>query len=218
MARKYNKDLIKPNEENLPEILKQLSAKYREFKGSNINANLQTKSAHKWFLNQHTGLRNQKAGIRKDLFQSEFKRVTSPKIGKMYMYQYDPKHKDTLPIYDEFPLVFFFNQVTTLSGDVMLYGINLHYLRPQLRYEFFIQLMRLRTEKRYRKSTRLRLEWASIKAASQKYAKHTVHAYLVNHLKTPFLEIPASHWVHVAALPTAKWVKGSYRDAYRLKG
>ena len=32
-------------------------------------------------------------------------------IGKMYLFHYDPKHKETLPLYDRFPLIFPFQNV-----------------------------------------------------------------------------------------------------------
>ena len=46
----------------------------------------------------------------------------------MFMFIYDPKHKDTLPFYDTFPLVF----PIEIYSDSFL-GINLHYLPPVLR-------------------------------------------------------------------------------------
>ena len=44
-------------------------------------------------------------------------------MGKMYLFNYDPKHKDTLPYYDRYPLIF---PVNKAPGG--FYGINMHYL------------------------------------------------------------------------------------------
>ena len=48
--------------------------------------------------------------------------------GEMYLFFYDPKHKDTLPYYDRLPLVLPFRKVP--DG---FYGINLHYLPYMMR-------------------------------------------------------------------------------------
>ena len=52
---------------------------------------------------------------------SQNRPVVTP--GEMYMFYYDAKHKDTLPYWDRFPLVFPFSKVK----DGFL-GLNLHYL------------------------------------------------------------------------------------------
>jgi hypothetical protein len=44
-------------------------------------------------------------------------------VGRMYMFFYDPKTKDTLPYYDRFPLIFIMEKYK----DGFL-GMNLHYL------------------------------------------------------------------------------------------
>ena len=36
---------------------------------------------------------------------NRFKKSATPQIGKMYLYIYDPKYKNTLPFYDALPLV-----------------------------------------------------------------------------------------------------------------
>ena len=51
--------------------------------------------------------------------------VTRTNVGKMYMFFYDAKYKDTLPFFDIFPLVF---PIEFYSEGFL--GINLHYLPP----------------------------------------------------------------------------------------
>ncbi len=60
---------------------------------------------------------------------NDAKRI-SPKafIGRMYTYQYDPKLKDVLPVWDKFPLVI----PIEMYSDGFL-GLNLHYLDPYSR-------------------------------------------------------------------------------------
>ena len=48
--------------------------------------------------------------------------------GGMYFFQYDAKHKETLPYWDKYPLIFPFE----MKPDGFL-GLNLHYLPPTMR-------------------------------------------------------------------------------------
>ena len=56
-----------------------------------------------WFRDK---LRNMRNINRQQLIKDQrLERVTRPRMGDMYMFFYDPKHKDTLPYYDTFPLI-----------------------------------------------------------------------------------------------------------------
>ena len=46
------------------------------------------------------------AGFRKNLVGNVERLRDNIAIGKMYFFFYDPKHKDKLPVYDRFPMVF----------------------------------------------------------------------------------------------------------------
>ena len=59
-------------------------------------------------------------------------------IGQMFTYAYDPKHADTLPYFDRFPLIFY---VGPAKGG--FYGINLHYLPPKARAILFDALIKI---------------------------------------------------------------------------
>lgn len=142
-------------------------------------------------------------------------------LGKMYFYEYDPKHKDTLPIYDRYPLVFPFSTYNSkIDGMKIVVGLNMHYLRPELRKIAFTALLKLRTEKRYRKSTKLKIEWAMLKAmAENPLFQHAVHAYRMDHVRSVFVEIPAQSWELALFLPTARWVgdKNKLNIKYKTK-
>lgn len=56
--------------------------------------------------------------------------------GKMYLFSYSPKYKETLPYYDTFPLIIPF------SMDAKHFtGINFHYLKPYVRIILLNKLM-----------------------------------------------------------------------------
>lgn len=137
--------------------------------------------------------------------------------GNMYTFSYDAKHKDTLPVWDAQPLVFFFNTFRSKQGHEMLMGINLHYLPPALRLVAFKALLTLRNEKRYRKSTKLKLSWELLTGLSQsKYFEHSVKMYRVDHIRSKFVKIPARSWELALFLPIQRFVKGTTKDAYKL--
>jgi hypothetical protein len=64
--------------------------------------------------------------------------IDEKSIGKMYTFFYDPKHKETLPYYDLFPLIFV---VGPAAGGFL--GINLHYLPPVLRAKLMDSLYQI---------------------------------------------------------------------------
>ena len=69
--------------------------------------------------------------------------------GDMYMYMYDPKHKQTLPYYDRFPLTI---PIEPAKGGFL--GLNLHYLPHTLRAQFLDQLYDRTNNTKYDESTR----------------------------------------------------------------
>lgn len=139
-------------------------------------------------------------------------------IGKMYFFEYSAKHAETLEIWDRMPLIFPFGSYVAKDGMTIVTAINLHYLPPALRRVAFSSLLKLRTEKRYRKQTRLELEWAALKAMSNhKLFEHAVHAYRMDHIRSTLVEVPAQSWELALFLPTERWAKGSNKTAWKLK-
>lgn len=137
--------------------------------------------------------------------------------GNMYFFVYDAKHKDTLPVWDAFPMIFPFEVFNTKSGEKAFMGINLHYLPPKLRLVAMKALLTLRNEKRYRKSTRLKMSWGVLKAlASSKLFEHCVKMYLFKQVRSKFIKIPAQSWELCLFLPVARWQKGSQSDAWKM--
>lgn len=131
--------------------------------------------------------------------------------GNMYMYLYDPKHKETLPYYDRFPLVLPFRQVP--NG---FYGLNLHYLDYGLRARLLDKLMEFRTNSRMDERTRLKFSWSLIDSASRfAPAKPCVKHYLYEHVKSPFKAIHANDWATAILLPVEQFEKMSAMQVWR---
>lgn len=147
------------------------------------------------------------------MFESQYKRKSKTAktsvIGRMYFFHYaaqDPGDKKT-GLYDEFPLIFIFNSIRTEDGHQRLYGLNMHYFPPAVRKQFFLQLLKLRTDETLTPKSRLRLTWLKIKAVcNSRFYKRAVHAYRSDRiLSTSLLEIPPEDWQVVVFLQLQHW-------------
>lgn len=126
-------------------------------------------------------------------------------MGKMYLFNYDPKHKDTLPYYDRFPLIF---PVDKAPGG--FYGINMHYLPHVLRARLMDALYDLSRDKRYDERTRLRLSYSILNGVTKyKAFRPTFKRYLSNHVRSRFIEITSSEWDIALMMPLQKFAKAS---------
>jgi len=136
------------------------------------------------------------------LMRGDASRLTSrPAIGQMYMYYYDAKHKETLPYFDRFPLVFPYKIV---KGGFM--GINMHYLPLIYRAQLMDALYDTATNTRYDESTRLRLNYNILSgAAKYRYFKPCVKHYLTSQLRSRFLYVYPSEWDIALFLPLERF-------------
>ena len=138
--------------------------------------------------------------------------------GRMYFFEYDAKHKATLPIWDRYPMMFPISSYKAKDGMEIVIGLNMHYLSPKMRMIAFKALLKLRTESRYRKHTKLALEWELLKNLSEAdMFKHCIHSYRMDHVRSVFVEVPSQSWEMALFLPLARFQKGTTSDAYKLK-
>lgn len=124
-------------------------------------------------------------------------------IGKMYFFWYDPKHKDTLPMYDRFPLVFPIERYP----DGFL-GINVHYLSFPERSYLLNTLMKFRNNNKMDQTTKLRVTY-DVLNNTRKIAgtmRPGLKRYLFTQVRSPFVEVTADEWDKAMQLPVAVWV------------
>lgn len=155
----------------------------------------------------------QLSGINRQALMREepINKIDRPRPGAMAMYYYDPKHKDTLPYYDAFPLVVF---VGPAPGG--FHGLNLHYLPPVLRAKMLDALMDNLNNKKYNDTTRFEANYELLKStASLKYYKPCFKHYLTNHVKSRFAMIPAPEWEIATFLPIAQWRKARQSQVWK---
>ncbi len=132
-------------------------------------------------------------------------------IGKMFMFFYDPKHKDTLPYYDVFPLIFLLD-----FKDNGFMGINLHYLPPVLRAKLMDALYSTANNNKYNASTKLNVSYQILNAASRyHYFKPCLKRYLADHVQGNYLNIEPRNWDSALMLPTERFKKASADKVWR---
>lgn len=133
-----------------------------------------------------------------------------PEIGNMYLFHYDAKHKDTLPYWDAYPLIFPIDY--TKDG---FYGINLHYLPPMLRAKLMDALFEHTTNNKYDKTMKLKISYQILKKASSlRYFKPCLKRYLYSHVRSQFLYVYPSEWQIALFLPLADWQKRTGNRVY----
>lgn len=222
MAR-IDEDLIEPNEKNFPLVIKRYIAMYRSHKGK--QARINTQHAMDWFRKRVSKDLNHN----QDRVHAQFKewktrgKTDQGLIGRLFFFRYDAKHKGTLPVWDEYPLVFFFNATIGdgswgEEGVLYLHGLNIHYLPPALRLKLFSDLIKTKNDSTLRDKTRLKLSWNVIKGMSSiDLAKHAVHTYRADHIRSELAEIPPKAWVVTIFMQLAKWHNNTKQFAWKIK-
>lgn len=144
------------------------------------------------------------ASMRDNLFRMQNQQRAYTSIGRMFFFKYDPKTKDTLPVYDVYPLVFPLEDY----HDGFL-GINIHYLDVGARMGLLGRLQEYATSKRYTPKTRLQISYdllSSSKSVNSVMAP-AVKRYLYGHVRSRFIEIPATEWDKAAQLSLELFIR-----------
>jgi hypothetical protein len=168
-----------------------------------------TDESRKWFRQRAQSIRRVS---RKNVMNDDPVTLTGKFMpGAMCMFYYQPKHKDTLPYYDAFPLI-----IVVDKAEGGFYGLNLHYLPPMLRAKFLDGLMDTVTNQAYDETTRIGVSYEYLKkTSSMKYFKPCFKHYLTDHVRSRFGIIPATEWEIATFLPLASWQKQSGNKVYK---
>lgn len=123
-------------------------------------------------------------------------------VGKMYFYQYDPKFKETLPVWDKFPLVI---PMETYSDGFL--ALNLHYLDPYSRLVLLDRLHDFISNDKYDDTTKFKLSYDLLsKSRRYKLINDCVKRYLFSHIRSSMIYIEPDSWETAIFLPTEKMV------------
>lgn len=124
--------------------------------------------------------------------------------GQMVMYFYHPKHIDTLPYYDTFPLVIPFSETAETFT-----GLNFHYLPPKVRVVLLKNLLDFATNDKLDEKTKLRMSWNYIGGVSKyRGVNSAVKMYRYDHVQSQFLFVPAPQWFNAVMLPFERFNTG----------
>jgi hypothetical protein len=167
-----------------------------------------TDASRKWFIDkvqQVTYTPNRSSVMRKPPMREQ-NRVLP---GMMYMFYYHPKHEQTLPYYDSFPLIILLN--TDSKG---MEGLNLHYLPLNLRQKLFYGLLNRVDSLDVDEDSYLRITYEYLKGArSLKEYKPCYKRYLTEQIKGSIANVPAPEWEIALHLPLASFKK---KDEYMV--
>ena len=179
-----------------------------EFEAFRKGITPRSKESRAWFMNKAKNLNVSRSKLMKE---EPIELRSRPAVGRMYMYFYDPKTKDTLPYYDRFPLI-----IMVGPAPKGFMGLNLHYLPLDVRAKFLDALLGTINNERYDESTRFRLSYDMLKRASRlKAFRPCLKRYLSSHVRSRLALVPAPEWEIATFLPTADFEKASSSEVYK---
>lgn len=174
-----------------------------------------TQTAREWYRKQAT-LKAGKAITETEIVGTSDKGRAKARLqgdsvyGSMYFFQYDPKHKKTLPYYDTFPCIFPINKV---KGGIL--GMNMHYLPPKMRAQLMDALYTVASDDRYDEGTTLNISYDILnKASNFRFFKPTVKMYLAKHVRSRFIKINPSEWDTALFLPVQNFQKATQSQVW----
>lgn len=163
-----------------------------------------------WFRQKIADLRKKPVFAKKLIYGDHDDKVKRLQIGKVYLFHYDPKWKEKLPVWDEFPLVLPFSPTPT--GFI---GINLHYLSYAHRAWLLNQLTKENPNKTDR--VNMRVSWDILSGFSKvDVAQYATHQYIVNHIVSPIRLVHVEDYAKMIMLPVQKFRGDKAKEFKRM--
>ena len=123
--------------------------------------------------------------------------------GRMYFFMYEPKHKNTLPYYDTFPLVL---PIQRFSDGFL--AINFHYLRPPERAILFDEIKIFANDRTLGPMTKIKIKYDMMRGFTRfKRAKPCLKRYLTTYMKSQFIPVGTDEWATALFLPVEQFRK-----------
>lgn len=179
------------------------------------NPNFNQRNSINWFMRNVRDLGFAvNYGPMKMLGDNLSRQVSTPTVGKMLMFTYSPKHKETLPFYDTFPLVIPFSVTPTHFT-----GINFHYLFPRVRLSLLNHLLTYANDDTMDANKKILLTWDLLKRAGKTVdCSRAVKQYLLSHVMSRFVEVAPVDWVSVIHLPLERFKKAQNSTVWLKSG
>lgn len=136
------------------------------------------------------------------LMSQNVKLTSKMQFGSMYLFNYDAKHKDTLPYWDQFPLVFPFQPA---AGGFL--GLNIHYIPYAYRLRLLDKLFDFATTDGLEHNTRVMFSWGMLMESTKfTEVKSCVKHYLTDHVHSNFMYVDPRDWYTAAMMPIDRFV------------
>jgi len=145
--------------------------------------------------------------ISQQKLMSQGKVNARPSAGRMNMFVYDPKYKQTLPFYDVFPLVL---PLEPIKGGFI--GLNFHYLPYPLRYQLLARMQKFATNEKFDSTTKLLATYDDVKNIN--LIRPAIKKYLYSHVRSNFRRIDADEMAIAVYLPVANFKKRSIGSVF----
>ena len=172
---------------------------------------ISNQSAMSWYSDNAKRLKRVKP---KHLMRDKDSLTTKALVGRMYMFNYNPKTKEKLPYYDRFPLV-----IPIEPYDDGFLGLNLHYLKPKYRLALLNALIKLASDPSLSENAKIRTTYKMLsKSTKYKWFKPTLKRYLRSHVQSKFLKILPSDWEMASLLPVERFEKSGKKSVWADSG
>lgn len=177
------------------------------------NPKFDQKNSQSWFAQKIKELSSKNPISRTTLLKTT-KDIQTPRmmIGTMCFFGYDPKHKETLPHYDRFPLSFVFS-----IDNKGFTGINFHYLNIQMRIKLYDAMWKIASQSHLPTQQVKSLTWQLLSnVAKFPAAGPAVKRYLYGHVRTKFIKVDIQDWKTAIMLPVSQFTGASEQSIFKL--
>lgn len=177
------------------------------------NPKFDQKNSQAWF-NQKIKELGSKAPISRVTLLKTTQDIQTPRmmIGTMCFFGYDPKHKDTLPHYDRFPLSFVFG----LDSKGFI-GINFHYLNIPMRVRLYDAMWKIASQSHLPTQQVKAITWQLLSNVSRfPGVGPAVKRYLYGHVRTKFIKVDIQDWKTAIMLPVSQFTGANEQSIQRL--
>lgn len=177
------------------------------------NPKFDQKNSQSWFAQKIKELGSKEPISRVTLLKTT-KEIQTPRmmIGTMCFFGYDPKHKDTLPHYDRFPLSFIFS-----LDNKGFTGINFHYLNIPMRIKLYDAMWKIASQSHLPTQQVKTLTWQLLSNVSKfPAAGPAVKRYLYGHVRTKFIKVNIQDWKTAIMLPVSQFTGATETSIQRL--
>lgn len=175
----------------------------------------QSEASMKWFYERARKTSITSSQLIREYTSDDFRNTNQVQIGSLYMFYYDPAHKETLPYYDTFPMIFLSDMWQT-HGKTHFAGINLHYLPYKQRAFLMDALYDLENNASIPANKRLNLSYQILRqAAANRWFAPCYKRYLKTHVRSKLVKIPYEEWVPAVFLPVHEFEKATAAQVWR---